>query len=274
MAITIKVPYKNAGRILSGGEKDLRYTIVAGEIKKNYCKIMINVRIHSRENPFPYDFIKKLIMKYAKKRQEHQFKSGIRPERVNINEEEANTLLNELIQKGYLKYVGKAIRDKLHPNIPEDGIKLYKFDKFKIIECEESKYFQQKQHRKEEQFETKGKLSDRRCRALRQIYAQYTDKVPFTYEMIRKFPQMYSKMAENIDKKSKEYETTKYLLIAASKHSEAMSEDFLDTWNSLIRNNYLVPYRVRGKDGNIKTVKGVYKVNMTFVKECLSLINL
>jgi hypothetical protein len=275
MAITVKVPYKNPTKAtISSGEKDFRYTIIPGEIKKNYCKIMINVRIFTGEKPFPYDFIKKLIMKYARKRQEHQFKSGIRPERVNLKEEEANMLIQELLQQNYLKYYVTQKRDKIHPNIPEEGIKYYIFNKFKVIECEESKYFQQKQHRKTEQLETKGKLSDRRCRALRQIYAQYGDKLPFTYEMIRKFPQMYTKMAEGIDKNSRDGETTKYLLLAASKRAESTSEDFLDTWNSLIRNNYLVPYKVRAKDGTIKTKSGVYKVNMTFVKDCLSLINL
>jgi len=274
MAITAQVPYGKPSKLnttISSGEKDLRYTIVPNEIKKNYCKIMINVRIHTRENPFPYDLIKKLIMKYAKKRQEHQFKSGIRPERVNLSEEEANRLLNELIQQNYLKYVGKATRDKLHPNIPEDGIKLYKFDKFKVIECEESKYYQQKQHRKEEQIETKGRLSDRRCRALRQIYAHYGDKIPFNYESVQKIPQIYTKMAEDKTLKSEE---TKIYLRAAAKYAESTSDNFLETWNSLIRNNYFLPYKVRGKDGTVKTVQGSYKVNMAFVRECLSAINL
>jgi hypothetical protein len=218
--------------------------------------------------------IKKLIMKYAKKRREHQFRSGIRPERVPVTEEEANALINELIQQNYLKYYTTQKRDKIHPNIPEEGLKYYIFNKFKVIECEESKYFQHQQQKQTERFETKGKLSDRRCRALRQIYAQYTDKVPFTYEMIRKFPQMYTKMAENMDKTSKDWKTTQYLLTAAAKYSESRNDDFLDTWNSLIRNNYIVPYKVRAQDGKIKTVRGVYKVNMDFVRSCLSTINL
>jgi hypothetical protein len=277
MAITARVPYtkpKSIPTTVNKTERDLRYTLIPGEIKKNYCKIMINVRIHTGEGGFNLDYIKKLIMKYARKRQEHQFRSGIRPERVNLKEEEANTLISELIQQGYLKYYRTQPRDKLHPNIPEEGIKYYIFNKFKVIECEESKYFQQKQHKKIEQIETKGKLSDRRCRALRQIYAQYTDKVPFTYEMLRKLPQMYSKMAETMDKNSRDWKTTKYLLTAAAKYTESANDDFLDTWNSLIRNNYIVPYKVRAKDGKIKIVRGVYKVNMEYVRSCLSTINL
>ena len=44
--------------------------------------------------------------------------------------------------------------------------------------------------------------------------------------------------------------------------------DFLDIWNSLIRNNYLIPYKVRTKDGTIKVVDKAYKVNMSFVRDC------
>lgn len=254
-------------------KKELTYTLVPGETKKNYCKIMINIRSFTGNNPFTLSYVKEMIQRYAKKRREHQFKSGhIRTERIEVMEEEANSLIRELIQQGYLKYVLTRKRDKLHPNIPEDGIKYYAFDKFKVIECEESKYFQQKLQRKTEEFETKGKLSDKRCRALRQIYAQFGDKSAFTYEMVKNIPKFYKKMAEN--KEEDMSPKTREFYLQAAQHAESKDFDFLETWNSLIRNNYLIPYRVRTKEGTIKIVDKAYKVNMLFVKDCLSGVNL
>jgi len=254
-------------------KKELTYTFVPGENKKNYCKIMINIRSVAGNNPFTLNFVKEMIMKYGKKRQEHIFRSGhIRTQREEILEAEANSIIRELFEQNYLKYVFIQKRDKLHPNIPEDGIKYYAFDKFKIIECEESKYFQQKLQRKTEEFETKGKLSDKRCRALRQIYAQFGDKSAFTYEMVMNIPKFYKKMADTKDEEMSK--NTREFYLQAAQHAESRNLDFRDTWNSLIRNNYLTPYRVRTRDGTIKIVEHAYKVNMLFVKDCLSGVNL
>jgi len=251
--------------------KDYRYTLIAGETKKNYCKIMINVRTFNT-NGVSLDYIKELIMKYGKKRVDQRFKSGhIRPERRELKEEEANSLIGELINLGYLKYTGlTAKRDKLHPNIPEGGIKYYIFDKFKIIECEQSKYFQQKQHRVTERAETKGTLSERKCRALRQLYAHFEDKTPFTYGMVMDLPKYYKQLSEN---QSTPEESKIYYRVAAQ-NLESRSVDFLDTWNSLIRNNFLIPYKIKTKDGIIKIRQGAYKVNMVYVRRCLSATNL
>jgi hypothetical protein len=218
-------------------------------------------------------FIKSLIQRYGKKRKEHQYKSGeIRVERTELAEEEADAIISELIRNGYLKFVITQHKDKLHPNIPYEGIKYYLFDKFKIIECEESRYFQQKKRKKIEVTETKGKISDKRCRALRQIYAQFGDKSAFTYEMVINIPKFYKKMAEN--KEEKMSDATRALYFQASQNAESKNIDFLDTWNSLIRNNFLLPYRVRAKDGTIKIRQGAYKVNMEMVRRCLSGPNL
>lgn len=254
-------------------EKDLRYSLVPGETKKNYCKIMTNVRLFTRDQAFTYDYIKKMIMKYARNRNPHQYRSGdVRTERINLKEEEANAILSDLLRQGYLKYYQTKKRDKMHPNLPEEGLKYYIFDKFKVIECEESKYFQSKQQRKLKEVETKGTLNERRCRALRQIYAQFGDKVPFTYEMVLNIPKFYKKMAE--DKTQEISEESRVYYRTAAQYSESKSSDFLDTWNSLIRNNFLVPYKIRAKDGTIKVRQGAYKVNMTYARRCLSELNL
>jgi len=260
-------------------KKDLRYTLipVPGEVKKNYCKIMTNVRIFSKDQPFPLEFLKGIIMTYGGDRGEHHYKSGhSRPERIPIESERADALIKELLQKGYLRYYGKQKRDKLHPNIPEDGLKKYIFDKFKIIECEESRYFQTKLQRKGEPVKERTKLSERRCKTLRQIYAQFGDKLPFTYEMVRNISRYYTQMAESKDPKVSA-ETKIYYRMAAQQiesRKKDFGDDFGSVWNSLIRNNYLVPYRVRTKDGTIKIREGAYKVNMDYVRRCLSEINI
>lgn len=252
-------------------QKDLSYTIVPGENKKNYCKIMTNILIFSYGKPVTLGFITEKIVKYAKKRRAHQYQSGLRTERMPLELEEATSLLQELIRNGYLKYVATQKRDKQHPNVPEDGVKFYNFDKLRVVECQESKYFKQKQQKVTQKEETVGKLSDKRCRALRQIYAQF-DQSGFTYEMVRNIPKFYKKMAENKDEDMKP--DTRMFYFQAAQVAESKNIDFLDTWNSLVRNNYIIPYKVRTKDGTIKVRQGAYKVNMNYVRRCLSNVNL
>jgi len=275
MGISVKVPYKkNIGEYRSTQEqksqdKDLTYTIVPGETKKNYCKIMINVRTFVGDRPFNLEYLKTLIMKFAKKR----IYSGIRAERERIEEDESNRIINELMQQNYLQYVTTQKRDAAHPNVPENGIKYYVFNKFKVIECQESKYFQQKMRRTTTKTEITGKLPEKRCRALRQIYAQFGDKVPFTYEMVRSIPDFYKGLGTGkiaLEGRQKPDTNTKQYYLAAAQHAESKDIDFIDTWNSLIRNNYLVPFQYRSKDGTIKTKSGAYKVNMLYVRRCLS----
>lgn len=259
------------------GKKDLIYTLIPGEVKKNYCKIITTIRIFSKDQPFTFEFLKKIIMIYARERGEHHYKSGhSRPERMQITEVQADALIKELLQKGYLTYYRTQKQDKLHPNIPEGGLKYYIFDKFKVIECEESKYFQTKLQRKGEPVKEKTKLSDRRCKTLRQIYAQFGDKSPFTYEMVRNISHYYIQMAKSKDPKISD-ETKIYYRMAAQQiesRERSFGDDFGSIWNSLIRNNYLVPYRVRAKDGTIKVRSGTYKVNMDYVRRCLSEITM
>jgi hypothetical protein len=253
--------------------QDLTYTLIAGEIKKNYCKIMVNVRAAHGNGPFQLNTLKEFIMVYGKDRVEKHYKSGhIRPERSPIGEPRANQLIAELQQQGYLQYVGKQHRDKAHPNIPEDGIKFYTFNKFKIIECEESKYFQQKIQKKTNVLEVKGKLTQKRCRALRQIYAQFGESTPFTYKMVTDIPAFYNKLADELTDPTKA-ELKRYYR-AAAQNAESRDVNFIDTWNSLVRNNFISPYKIRAKDGQIKVRPGAYKVNMLFVRQCLSGANI
>jgi hypothetical protein len=257
---------------LEAATKTLHYVLIPGEIKKNYCKIMTNIRLATGNNAFILAYAKERIMLYGNNRVERQYKHSIRPERQPIKENEATALLQDLINQKYLKYIRTQNRDKLHPNLPEEGVKYYAFEKFKVIECQQSKYFQSKQRKTIERIETRGALNEKRCRALRQIYAQFEDKSAFTYEMVKNIPKFYKKMAD--DKKEEMSIKTREFYFQAARHAESINVDFLDTWNSLIRNNFIVPYKIRAKDGLIKTVPGAYKVNMNYVKRCLSKINL
>lgn len=253
-------------------QKDLYYTLVEGEDKKNYCKIMTNILIFSYGKPVTLGFIAEKIVKYAKKRHVNPYPSGFRTDRIGHTVEEATRLIEELQRKGYLKYIATQKRDKQHPNVPEEGTKFYNFDKLRVIECQETKYFKQKQQKITQKEETVGKLSDKRCRALRQIYAQFGDKSGFTYEMVRNIPEFYKKMAKDTNQKMKP--DTREFYFQAAQLAESRNFDFLDTWNSLVRNNYIIPYKVRTKDGTIKIRQGAYKVNMNYVRRCLSNVNL
>jgi len=247
--------------------RDLSYTLLPGEIKKNYCKIITNARIFLYDKPFILDLLKEKIVTHGKKPVAHQSKGGfVRKERIGLTSEEADTYVNEMLQKGYIRYVTTVRRDKTRPNIPEAGVKIYIFDKFRVIECEESKSFQAKQRRLEAASELKSKLNERRCKALNQLYAQFGATRAFTYEMVREIPKFYSKMAESKEASDK----SKVYYKQAAQYIESSSADFLDTWNSLIRNNYIIPHRIRTKDGVIKISPGTYRVNMNYVTRCLS----
>jgi hypothetical protein len=256
--------------------KDIRYTLIPGETKRNYCKVMSNMRMFSQNNPFTLALLKKRIMLDARTRKEHYYKSGhVRPEREPLSEEDANSLISNMSQQGYLKYLKTVYPDKLHPMIPESGLKYYIFDQYKVIECQESKYFQSKIRKSTAESESKGKLSDKRCRALRQIYAQFGDKTPFTYSMVMSLPTFYKKIVEDPSTYKKITDgdlrpDVKQYYYQAAKYAESRDEHFLDTWNSLVRNNYIVPYEVMAKDGTRKIRQGAFKVNMTYARKCLS----
>jgi len=248
-------------------EKALQYTLMPNENKKNYCKIMMNV-LKFKKEPVTIDYLKALLMKYGGEHKTRTFKSGkTRPERSNIEEERARAIIKELQDQGYLKYVGTKKPDKENPNIPKEGIKYFQFDKFKIIECEQSRYYKQKEQKEIAKIGTPSKISNRRCKALNQIYAHYTDS-PFNYAMVRQLPNFYKTLSEN--KKEIPDEKTRIYYKMAAQKLESRQPDFIDIWNSLIRNNYIVPLRYKAKDDTIKIQPGLYKVNMNFVKRCLS----
>lgn len=259
-------------------EKELRYTLIPGETKKNYCKIMFNIRLFETK-PVTLAFIKRRLLISAGVRQSHTYsRSGqVRVERKNISSEQADEIIANMKRDGYLIFVTKKYADKLNPNIPEGGLSYYTFDQYKIIECQESKFIQAKIRRSEEKSEKKGKLETKRCRALRQIYAQFGYKTPFTYNMVVSIPKFYKKIIEEPEKYKQivgeDRELTpelKYYYRKASEYAEARDIDFMDTWNSLIRNNYLIPYKVRTKDGTVKVRQGAYLVNMEYARRCLS----
>jgi hypothetical protein len=262
------------------GSKDRRYTLVKGDMKKNFCKIIFNMSIFFPKQAFPLSVLKKRIMIDARYRVERRTKSGqMRSDRDPLSGEDADRLMSDMKQYGYLKFLKTQYRDKIHPLIPEGGIQYFIFDEYKVIECQESRYFQSKIRRKTEQSETKGKLSEKRCKALRQIYAQFTDKGAFTYTMVINLPTFYKKMVENPEfyKKITDKELTpelKQYYYKAAQYAESRDDDFLNTWNSLVRNNYIIPYEVRTKDGTKKIRQGAYRVNMEYVRRCLSLTNI
>lgn len=282
--VTIKVPFgrkkytgvaqtlEEAKTLASG---DLKYTLVEGEKKKNYCKIMMNTRIATGDRPFALSLLQARLQTYGKKRVEQRYGRSVRE---GLEKEEAEKYIRDLIQDGYLQYVTTQRKDAQHPNVPESGIKYYIFNKFRVIECQESRYFQQKMRQQEVKSESVGKLPEKRCRALRQIYAQFGDKVPFTYQMVTNMAAFYKRMAMGEELPEKKYkkaltDDSKQYYLWASKNAESNRDDFIDTWNSLIRNNYVVPYKVRTKDGTIKVREGAYKVNMVYVRRCLSEYN-
>jgi hypothetical protein len=86
--------------------------------------------------------------------------------------------------------------------------------------------------------------------------------------MVKNIPKFYRKMAEDTTQEMSEESRVYYKM--AAQYSESRTDDFLETWNSLIRNNFIIPYKIKTKDGTIKVRSGAYKVNMIYARRCLS----
>jgi hypothetical protein len=248
------------------------FTLIPEQDKINFCKLIMELAARYGTNAFTKEAAFKVWMTLGGMRVEKRTKSGeIKTDRKNLDLEAVAKYWSILAEGQYIKFYQTRMRDKLHPNLPLDGLKYYVLNPLRVTECQSTKWYQAKSRKIKFQV-TESSLTERRCKLLNQLFAQFGATTPFTYEMVTQIPKFYRNVASGKitfeDGRPISEESKIYYRVAANKMEENR-EGMLDVWNSLIRNNFIIPYKVKGKDGIIKVRQGAYRVNINYAKRCL-----
>jgi hypothetical protein len=190
-----------------------------------------------------------------------------------IDKEKAQLMFNILVDKGYLEF-SHLFDPKGHPNIKiATGEKMYKINPLSYAECTETSWFKNRQRK--ERFLTKEASVDKRsCRALQQIYVMFGN-MPFSYNTVTETSRMVLQLStkQGITKASGDRVEFTPAEKAALDHMKAKlygyeKNSFKQVWQSLIRNGFVTPHKIKSPDGYIKKT-GLYKINQAYIKYCL-----
>lgn len=240
--------------------------------KLNLCRRMEDLKLYTAGKPFSKNQALEILIKTGKYKHAIYNKStgrlrGYRYD--NFEKEDAVLMFNKMIEFDYINYLYTLKRDKLHPKVPFEGIRYYILNKIRLTECENSSWYKAKQSR--EKYKAKIESPDvRNCRALRQLYALFETQ-PFNYEMVLKIPELFKYLLQDKSQLYKSQDTR--ILYTVIQNVPSKDKDFRNVWQSLIKNNYLIPVKVRTPNGKTKIKPGVYRVNKDIVRRCLSALN-
>lgn len=249
------------GNILSrksGDPKDLR---------KLYCKVIMQSKEYKGLNPFTEAFVIELIIHKAKWVTNIAYMPGkrkIKTTQENFTRNDAINVWRNLVKNGFVIPAGRQMPDRLHPKVPQGGIQLWKIDPYVTAECEEQSWYKSSQ-RKREWKERHERLDVQRCRALRHLYALFGSSW-FTYDMATSITK-YMRQLSTI-KTGEITDRDKNIMRAVMQRFELSSEEFRKVWNSLIRNNYITPWKKKTASGYVQT--NAYVINKQYLKRCLS----
>jgi len=243
------------------------FTLIPGQDKNNYCKLIMELKTRYGNNAFPKEAVFTIWIKTGGLRVEKRTRTGdTRTDRKEFDLELCQKYWSLLSDNQYIRYLKTIYPDKLHPLIPRDGLKYYILDPLRVTECESTRWYQSKVRKIKYQVK-ESSINERRCRLLNQLFAQFGSNTPFTYEMIKALPKFYREMADKKDNGLSE--ESRIYARAAANYMESSKDNLLDVWNSLIRNNYILPYKIKDKHGIVRVRPGAYKLNMDYVKRCL-----
>jgi hypothetical protein len=187
-------------------------------------------------------------------------------EAVPITSEQAARMFSIMVSSGYLEF---AFPYKPRPGetarLPI-GERMYRIGQLRLAECMETSWYKNRQ-RKEKFVKKEERIDKRSCRALQQIYTMFGN-VPFTYNMITHTARMITQLPED-----KSFEMTKAEMVALkAMRTKLYSYDpgsFREVWQSMLRNGYIIPHKIKTSDGWIKNT-GLYKINQPYLKHCLA----
>ena len=228
------------------------------------CKAITSIERYFQDRPFEKKAALYILIKTVKLKKPTP---GRKREYIAepLSSEQASRMFFVMLERGYIIF---SHNYKPRPGEIAKiaiGEKMYKIGDLRMAECKETSWFKNRE-RKERFIQREEHIDKRSCRALQQIYTMFGN-VPFTYKTVTETARMISKLADD-----KNIELNKAEIIAL-KHMKAKLysydiDSFRDIWQRLIRNNYIVPHKIKTPDGYIKTT-GLYKINQPYLKHCL-----
>jgi hypothetical protein len=235
--------------------------------RKTFCKVIMTLRMYKGDEPFTESFAINVMLEKVKFISQIDImvaRGKYRTRRTNITREKAFEIWKGLVRNGFISPSHRQMRDKLHPKIPSEGLQMWKIDPYRVTECEQTSWYKSSMRKREWRVRTSS-LDVQRCRALRHIYSLFGSR-PFTYEMSTSISK-YMKMLQTA-KAGDITERDRNIMKSVMQSFEMSSQEFLRVWNSLIRSNYITPWKKRTPKGYVKT--NAYVVNKNYLRRCLS----
>jgi hypothetical protein len=183
-----------------------------------------------------------------------------------ITSEQASSMFNIMLSKGYIEF-SRYYKPKPDKRLPIPiGEKLYRIGQSRLDECEETTWYKNRE-RKERFLKKEGAISTRSCKALQQIYTMFGN-MPFSYKTV-----IYASNAVlNLTTEQKSNLTDAEKKAFAHMKAKLYSYDinsFRQVWQSLVKNGYILPHRIKTADGYIKKT-GLYRINQPYLKLCIA----
>lgn len=229
------------------------------------CKIITSIKSYIGDKPFNKSVALIIIIRTVKLKKSTPRR--IREyEAVSLSREQASRIFSIMTSLGYIEFSHFHNPPPGYPTKVPRGEKMYKVGELRLAECMETSWFKGRQ-RKEKFVKKERKIDTRSCRALQQIYTMYSS-TPFSYNMVTETAKMITKLGQDPNVQLNKAEKV------ALQHMKAKlygfnPDSFREVWQSLLRNGYILPHKIKTPDGYIKTT-GLYKINQAYLKHCLA----
>lgn len=243
----------------------IRNTTTVDEIgsRKVLCKALTNINFYVGNRSFDSTKAIYIILKTVKLKKPSYDNRKYISESLSV--EQAKGIFAIMLQKGYIEFY-QFFKNK--PGTPigyKNGTKLYKLGQLRLAECQETTWYKNRE-RKEKYLNKERELDVKRCKAIQQIYSLF-GSTPFTFNMIKYTVDQIVKLTH----KENKLKLTKMEMMAIDHMKTKLygtdSNSFINTWQSLITSNYIIPHKIRTTNGYIKNT-GMFKINHTYLKQC------
>jgi len=184
----------------------------------------------------------------------------------SISSDQASKMFSVMLDN---KYVEFAFPYKPRPGEPARnpiGTSMYRLGGLRLAECMESNWYKNRE-RKEKFVKKEKSIDTRSCMALQQMYVMFPH-TPFSYKMVVEAAKKISNIASD---KSVDFNAAERIALKTMKRNlySHDAEGFILVWQSLIRNGYLLPHRIKTRDGYVKRTD-LYIINHAYLKHCLA----
>ena len=245
--------------------------------KDKLSKALMYIYTYTGDKKFTFNHAVKVLLRNFRVYNEKSEYKKSEPKTRHMTLEEATRLVKELRENGYIDDLYKVYprpNDPATKNLPPGGVMLLQTNKLRIIEASNTDWYKRKLN-KAKATSVKPNSDIKLCKTFRMIYGIFGTR-PFTYDLVIQF-------ANNIIKNDTQHPNPKKDVTPRERDilREVMmdysfdSRTFQNTWNSLIRNNYIVPYKRKligfdvNRFGN-GTSKKEYIINKYYINTCFS----